>query len=97
MDRSSEGTRGSPRLCPHRIAAPRHDVNRDPRRTAAAAGARQNLARLPDLAPEQGSTPLVLDEVKAAGRALDGAAQRRAGARPGEPPRKTATGHFRAE
>ncbi len=35
MDRSSEGTRGSPRLCPRRIAAPRHDVNREPRRTAA--------------------------------------------------------------
>jgi hypothetical protein len=62
---------------------------------------RQKLAPLPDLAPEAGSTPLVLDEVKAAGpapaarsTALRSAVQKLVA---GEPPRKTVTGHFRAE
>jgi hypothetical protein len=62
---------------------------------------RENLPRLPDLAPETVSTGLVLDEVKAAGSelrarstALRAAVQKLVTS---EPPRKTVTGHFRAE
>ncbi|HEX7842065.1 MAG TPA: hypothetical protein VF469_31555 [Kofleriaceae bacterium] len=62
---------------------------------------RQKLSPLPDLAPETRSTPLVLDEVKAAGpdpaarsAALRTAVQKLVAS---EPPRKTVTGHFRTE
>jgi hypothetical protein len=62
---------------------------------------RENLTRLPDLGPETRSTGLVLDEVKAVGpdplarsTALRAAVQKLVAS---EPPRKTVTGHFRAE